>query len=122
MSIENEARAEAARQRDEEWAGAKAEYHDAGWEDPPSEFEEMFWEAGFKRGMVNGARWASQREPSPQEIERAGVALYKADHPAYKLDTFENVPFLGTVLAYRDRARAALLAALAARNTGRTEQ
>lgn len=44
-------------------------------------------------------------------VERAAVALYRIDHPEYLLHTFEAVPLLDTVLAYRRRAWAALRAA-----------
>lgn len=49
---------------------------------------------------------------SNETTERVAVALYRLDHPAYLLHTFEAVPLLDTVLAYRKRAWVALNAAV----------
>lgn len=83
------------------------------------------WAAGFRRTVQdepadNGHDgWCGcekcapepQGEPNTWSVERAAVALYRLDHPAYLLHTFEAVPLLDTVLAYRKRAWAALRAA-----------
>jgi hypothetical protein len=47
---------------------------------------------------------SEEENPDWTEVNEGALALYKADHPEYTLDTFESVPLLRTVTDYRYRA------------------
>ena len=73
----------------------------------------------YRGGFIKGAVWASQREPSDAEVEAAAKAL---------AGRFGEPPYLpwsewGELSQdeFRDDARAALMAALSARNTRETQ-
>lgn len=91
MSIKDEARYEADRRQEEQYKSSLADYAEAGYESPVTEWEQAFWESGYRRGAEVGAEWQESRKletnPKPERLDPE----LRADLIEFARDRIESV-------------------------------